>query len=142
MTAAPPRSRPVLAALLVATIALGLASRRFGDALPGVVAAYAGDALWAAMAFWLAALVAPGARTHRLAACALAFAVAVEASQLHRAPWLDAIRATRPGALVLGQGFLWSDLACYAVGVGAAALLDGALGRREQGALRVREPAA
>jgi len=45
-------------------------------------------------------------------------------SQLYHAPWLDAVRATRPGALALGQGFLWSDLACYAAGVGAAALID------------------
>jgi hypothetical protein len=26
--------------------------------------------------------------------------------------------------LVLGQGFLWSDLVCYAVGVSLAALID------------------
>ena len=134
MTAAAPRSRALVAALVVATIALGLASRRFGDALPALVAAYAGDALWAAMVLWLAALVAPGARTRTLAACALAIAFAVEASQLYRAPWLDALRATRPGALALGQGFLWSDLACYAVGVGAAALLDRALVHRRRAA--------
>lgn len=36
-----------------------------------------------------------------------------------------------PTALALGHGFMWSDLACYAVGVAAAALLDVALvGRR------------
>jgi hypothetical protein len=28
------------------------------------------------------------------------------------------------GALFLGSDFLWSDLVCYAVGVGIAALLD------------------
>lgn len=124
------RSRLVHAALLIATIALGLGSRRFGAALPHFVAAYAGDALWAAMVFWLAAIVAPRARTITLAAVALAISLAVEASQLYHAPWLDAARATRPGALALGQGFLWSDLACYAVGVAAAALLDAALERR------------
>jgi len=109
---------------VLTTVALGLASRRFAAALPGFVAAYAGDALWAAMVFWLAAAAFPRAGTARLAAGALALSVAVEVSQLHHAPWIDAVRATRPGALVLGHGFLWSDLACYAVGVGAAALLD------------------
>ncbi|MFM8818855.1 MAG: DUF2809 domain-containing protein, partial [Phycisphaerales bacterium] len=41
--------------------------------------------------------------------------------QLHHAPWIDGIRATRLGALVLGSGFLWSDIACYAVGVAGGA---------------------
>ena len=42
-------------------------------------------------------------------------------SQLYHAPWIDAIRDTLPGALVLGYGFLWSDLACYAAGVALGA---------------------
>jgi hypothetical protein len=88
-------------ALLIATIALGLATRRFPSAFPGVVAEYGGDALWAAMMFWLGALIGPGTRTYIVAAGAVAFAYAVEISQLYHAPWIDAIRATRPGALVL-----------------------------------------
>ena len=106
-------------------MALGLLSRRHPAALPPVVATYAGDVLWAAMVFGLLALVRPRARTRELAAAALAIATLVEVSQLWRAPWLDALRATRVGALALGHGFLWSDLACYAVGVAVAALLDG-----------------
>jgi hypothetical protein len=117
-------------ALLIATIALGLATRRFPSAFPGVVAEYGGDALWAAMMFWLGALIGPGTRTYIVAAGAVAFAYAVEISQLYHAPWIDAIRATRPGALVLGQGFLWSDLVSYAVGVFAAAVLDAVLVRQ------------
>jgi hypothetical protein len=118
-----PRSRRLTILLTIITIALGLASRRLPD-LPRVVSAYAGDVLWATMVFWIAAFVRPAAPTARLAAAALAIAAAVEVSQLYHAPWLDAVRATRPGALALGQGFLWSDLACYAAGVGAAALID------------------
>jgi hypothetical protein len=131
------RSRGVYLALVLLTVALGLASRRFAPALPRVVAAYAGDALWAAMVFWLLALARPLARTGWLAAAAFAIAAAVEASQLHRAPWLDTLRDTRAGALALGRGFLWSDLACYAVGVAAAALLDRALAA---GGGRARRP--
>ena len=52
-----------------------------------------------------------------------------EFSQLYRAPWIDAVRATRLGALVLGQGFLWSDLWCYAAGVTLAAGIDWILAR-------------
>jgi hypothetical protein len=111
----------------VLTVALGLASRRFAAVLPDFVSAYAGDALWAATVFWLGAMLMTRARTSCLAAGAFATALLVELSQLYHVPWLDAVRATRPGALVLGQGFLWSDLACYAAGVSAAALLDRSL---------------
>jgi hypothetical protein len=110
--------------LLIATIALGLASRRFPEWQPAFVARYAGDALWAAMVFWLLALVRPRAAARRLGFAALGIAFAVEASQLYHAPWLDAIRDTRLGALALGQGFLWSDLVCYAVGVAVAVAID------------------
>lgn len=119
-----PRSRLVCIGLAIVTLVLGFASRRPASALPRFVSLYAGDALWAALVFWLAAAAWPRARTAHLAAAALAFAVAIETSQLYHAPWIDAVRATRAGALVLGFGFLWSDLACYAAGVGLAAVLD------------------
>jgi hypothetical protein len=110
--------------LLVATVLLGLATRRFPAAFPGVIARFGGDALWAVMVLWIAALVWRGASTQRLALSALAIAYAVEISQLYRAPWIEAVRATRGGALMLGQGFLWSDLVSYVVGVALAAGLD------------------
>lgn len=118
------RPRAVYLGLLVATVALGLATRRYPSAFPEIVARYGGDALWAAMVLWLAALVRPAATTRRLALLALAVSVAVEVSQLYQAPWINALRATRAGKLVLGEGFLWSDLVCYAVGVGLAAAVD------------------
>ena len=58
------------------------------------------------------------------AAAALAFCFMIEFTQLHRRPWLDEVRATTLGSLVLGQGFLASDLLCYTVGVGIAVSLD------------------
>jgi len=122
-----PRSRRVLLALLAATIGLGLASRRFAGHLPALVASYAGDVLWAVMVYWLLALVVVRARPVCLGAGALGVAVLVEVSQLIHTPGLDMLRQNPFGALVLGQGFLWSDLACYAVGAMGAVLLDRAL---------------
>ena len=58
------------------------------------------------------------------AVIALAFAFSVEISQLYQAPWINEIRSTTLGALVLGFGFLVSDLVCYSVGVCAGYLLD------------------
>jgi hypothetical protein len=122
-----PRSRVAYAAALLLVIAAGLASRVFGRHLPAFVAAYAGDTLYATMAFVLFGIVAPRWSTARVGVAALASSCAIEVSQLYHAPWIDAIRATLPGALVLGYGFLWSDLACYiagvALGVGAESLM-------------------
>jgi hypothetical protein len=58
------------------------------------------------------------------AAVAFGIALGVELSQRFHVPWLDAIRSTSLGALLLGQGFLWSDVACYAAGVALAMALD------------------
>lgn len=135
------RSRLVYAGLLVVTIAAGLASRRFPTVQPDWLARYAGDTLWAAAVFWGLALCASRAATLTLGAGALGIATAVEISQLARVPWLDALRATRVGALVLGQGFLWSDLACYAFGVGAATVVDRAMRSRRSGQAAARTDA-
>jgi hypothetical protein len=117
----PPRNRLLYGIALVVVIAAGLASRRFGHVLPVFVATYAGDTLWAAMVFVGLGFFFPRWPTRKIALAALAFAYTDEISQLYHAPWIDAIRRTTPGALVLGFGFLWSDIACYTVGVGLAA---------------------
>lgn len=111
-------------------ISAGLLSRRYPAWQPRVVATYAGDVLWAVMVFWGLALVWPRARTATLAGAALGVACVVEGSQLLQMPWLVAVRETRFGALALGQGFVWSDIACYAVGIAAASLLDAQTRRR------------
>jgi hypothetical protein len=88
-----------------------------------------GDTSWAAMVFWILMLAAPHRRTDVHAAPAVGVSWAVEVSQLVRAPWLDAARSTRLGALALGQGVLWSDLVCYALGAPIAAAIDLAVHR-------------
>ena len=45
------------------------------------------------------------------------FAALIEVSELYHAPWIDDIRRTFLGRMILGFGFLWSDLVCYAIGV-------------------------
>ena len=92
--------------------------------MPGFIAAYAGDTLWALAAFLGIGLLLPRASTRTIALLAMAFSVAVELSQLYHAPWIDSIRQTTLGGLILGFGFLWSDLACYAVGVGLGAAIE------------------
>ena len=59
-----------------------------------------------------------------IAVATLALAFAVEASQLYQADWINAVRDTPIGALVLGRGFLRSDLVCYTAGVGTGWLAE------------------
>ncbi len=120
----PRRNRLTRLALIALVIALGLGSRRFGQSLPAFVATYAGDTLWALLVYLGIGLILSRGSTWRVAALAMSFSVMIEVSQLYHAPWIDSIRGTTLGALVLGQGFLWSDLACYAVGIGLGVLIE------------------
>lgn len=129
------RRRFVWLALLVVVILLGLGSRRFGRHLPGFVAAYAGDTLWATAAFLMFGLVLPRFSTWAVALMAMSMSVLVETSQLYKAPWIDSIRRTTLGGLVLGHDFVWSDLACYAVGVGLGILIELAIPHERSAAL-------
>ncbi|HEX3481289.1 MAG TPA: DUF2809 domain-containing protein [Kofleriaceae bacterium] len=118
------RSRGRYAAAVAVTIAAGLGSRAVASALPGWLAKNAGDALYATMVFFGIGFIAPRIRTSTAAAIALAFCAAIEGSQAYHTPWLDAVRDTLPGHLVLGQGFHAFDLVCYAIGVALGALLE------------------
>jgi hypothetical protein len=88
------------------------------------LAEYAGDTLWALMLFLLVSTLLAGRPILVRAAISLALAFLVEISQLYHAPWIDSIRQTTLGGLVLGFGFLWTDLVCYAVGIATASLTE------------------
>lgn len=83
-----------------------------------------GDALWAAMIFWLLGIVAPMSKVAARGAVAYAVCVLVEVSQLFHSSGLDAMRETTMGHLVLGNGFDARDLLAYALGTGVAVLID------------------
>lgn len=115
------RSRIIYLILLIGTVALGLASRRYSF-LPSFVHLYIGDALWGLMVFFIFGFLFPKQSTLRLALFALCFSYMIEFSQIYHAPWIDSIRHTRLGGLVLGFGFLWSDLVAYVAGISLGAL--------------------
>jgi hypothetical protein len=112
--------------LCLAIMLVGLALRRygFGLGLPAVVVKYGGSALWAAMVFFLVAIVGSKLPGRRIALIAFSIAVGVELFRLVHTPWLDDFRLTTAGALLLGRIFsLWNILA-YGVGVILGMLLD------------------
>ena len=111
-------------------MALGLLSRRFSDRLP-FVQAYVGDGLWALVIFFGVAIVFNRQPTKVVALLGGLCAFGIEVSQLYHAPWIDALRATKAGGLVLGFSFVWSDLLCYSIGILAGVVLDRRLARKE-----------
>lgn len=124
--ARPSHRRPpaIQIALILATIAVGLATRKYPGLLPTFLGKYPGDALWATMVFFLWGLVLPKASVARVAGLALATSWIVEFAQWIQLPWLVSIRATTIGHLVLGSTFHAPDLVAYAIGVGLGAGLE------------------
>jgi len=122
------RTRFVYIIAATVVVITGLASRRYRGQLSAFLADYAGDTLWALMLFLLVSTVLAGRPILTRAAISLALAFLVEISQLYHAPWIDSIRQTTLGGLVLGFGFLWSDLVCYSVGIAVGALTEWGIG--------------
>ena len=120
----PSRSRLLLFLGCIAVIVFGMASRKFPFLFPAVIGKYPGDAEWAQMVFFGLAFIWPRASTQRLALLAFAISCVDEFSQLYQAPWINAIRHTTVGHLVLGSVFSWVDMAAYAAGVLIGAFLD------------------
>lgn len=111
------RNRSLYAVLAASVIVMGLASRRYARVLPLFLQKNAGDSLWALMVFILCGMLFPRRPTWWTASIAMTFSVLIEFSQIYHAPWIDAIRAYPLGHLVLGSGFAWGDMLCYAVGI-------------------------
>jgi hypothetical protein len=112
------RSRLVYAAIIAGVIVAGLGSRsEWASCLPAFLATYAGDTLWALLVFLCLGFVFTTQSSLRLALAALVISFSVEFSQLYQAEWIEAIRATRAGELLLGAGFKSSDLLCYTAGI-------------------------
>lgn len=134
----PARSRVLHAVLAFAVVAVGLLWRSDFMPLPPFFSKYGGDALWSLMVFAGFGFVFPRASTLSLALLALGFSWCVEFSQLYHAPWIDAVRATLPGRLVLGNTFNWPDLPAYALGAGLGTWLEWRL--RKPGGFRLNSP--
>lgn len=101
-----------------------MATRPLRSVLGPGLAENLGDALWAALVYLLIAWVGRRQTSGRIALVAYAIAVAVECSQLCHASWLEAIRQTTLGGLVLGWGFEWGDLVAYAAGIAGCFLAE------------------
>ena len=108
----------------IAMIFLGLASRKYSPYLPLFLAENAGDALWAMMVYFGFRFLLSRKHIRLSILFSLLFSFSIEFSQLYQADWINQIRSTWWGALVLGKGFLTVDLIRYTVGILLSSFLD------------------
>jgi hypothetical protein len=94
-------------------IPIGLMTRTYGNEFMKL---YVGDSLWAMMIYFGFKFLFPS-QSLRAFWVALTFCYLIEFSQLYHATWIDTIRQNRLGGLILGFGFLWTDLLAYLIGI-------------------------
>ena len=114
------RNRFIYSLAVIIVMGAGLLSRKFSYIFPEIVNDYLGDSLWAVMIYGMVAFIFKNRPIKWIATCSILFCYAIEISQLYHAPWIDSIRNTRLGGLVLGFGFSGTDLLAYALGIGFA----------------------
>ncbi|MFH1297195.1 MAG: DUF2809 domain-containing protein [Bacteroidota bacterium] len=110
--------------LIILASALGILSREYSSILPGFLARYTGDTMWAFALYFVIALFSLKRSFGFKFYLTFLLAVLDEISQLYHAPWIDELRNTTVGALVLGNTFVWSDLICYLAGAVLAVVVD------------------
>jgi glycopeptide antibiotics resistance protein len=109
---------------VIITILLGLASRKFGYLLFSFLAENAGDVLWAMMVYFGFRFLFLKENMLTSILLSFLFSFGIEFSQLYQENWINQIRGTLLGALVLGKGFLTVDLIRYTTGIVIASCLD------------------
>ena len=118
------RNRTAYFLLTILMISFGLLSRKIAYQLPEFINLYLGDSLWALMIFLMTGFIFNKVSTFQAMIIAISFCYLIELSQLYHADWIDNIRSTTLGGLVLGYGSLWSDILAYSIGVGFGAIFE------------------
>ncbi len=116
------RNRRVHLLLTFCTIAAGLFSRT--SYIPAIIYPYLGDALYTLMLYFLLGFLVPKLSSIKTMGIAIGLCFVIELGQLYQADWIQELRATLPGRLILGQGFLYSDLVAYVIGGVAGYFLE------------------
>lgn len=109
---------------IIITILLGLASRKYSSLIWEFVALNAGDILWAMMVYFGLRFLLNSKSMLLAAFLSFLFSFGIEFSQLYQAGWLNQIRDTLIGGLILGKGFLLVDLVRYSIGIFSAVIID------------------
>lgn len=109
---------------IIISILLGLSSRKYSLSLPLFIAQNTGDMMWAMMVYFGFRFLLVRKSLVTAIWLSFSFSFGIEFSQLYQAEWINLIRGTLLGALILGKGFLTLDLIRYAAGIMVATILD------------------
>lgn len=108
--------RTIYFLLLPIILGAGLFSRTEMIDSTSIYGTYGGDTLWTVMVYFVLRLLFPNFSPAQTCIASIAYSFLTELSQMLKYDFLLQLRSTRLGALILGHGFLWSDLACYLLG--------------------------
>ncbi|MBL4930982.1 DUF2809 domain-containing protein [Clostridium paridis] len=111
------RNRILYGTIIIIVVFLGLMTRRFKSL-------YLGDILWALMIFFIVGFIFIKIKLKTATLIATSFCFIIEFSQLYHADWIDKIRQTTLGGLILGYVFSWLDLLAYGVGIVVGIVLE------------------
>lgn len=118
------RQRVIYIGLTFFTIVVGLLSRKYYYYLPSALNLYLGDALYALMMFWILGFLFNRQNIVRNGFMAMIICYTIEFTQTLDYVWLIKIRSNILGKLILGTGFLWSDLLAYVLGILVGGLME------------------
>ncbi|MEG0671925.1 DUF2809 domain-containing protein [Clostridium sp.] len=124
------RNRVLYIGLIILVIIFGLLSRKYAYYIPLVISKYSGDTLWALMIYLGFGFLLSKSKIKYVAIGALIFSYGIELSQLYQGQWINVLRDTTIGGLILGHGFLFSDLICYTVGIAIGIIFEVILERK------------
>ena len=123
------RTRILAALVVLLVIPVGLFARSHRAAadsgtLTGFLATYTGDVLWPVMFYFIGRFFFPSANRWKLAATVLTLTLVIEFGQLWKSASLDWLREQPVIGFLMGNSFIWSDVACLFVGIAVAVGLD------------------
>lgn len=108
--------------ILLIIICIGLYSRRMTGTITEIIDFK--DVVWAVMIYFLFRIVFINWPVFKVAVAGIIFSFLIEVSQLYHDDWIDKLRSTFVGGLILGSGFVWSDLPAYVCGIMAGIIAD------------------
>ncbi|WP_242670918.1 ribosomal maturation YjgA family protein [Flavobacterium aquidurense] len=111
--------RPYYFILLLLIIFMGIMSRKT-DLIP----LYIGDFLYAVMMYVFIRTLLIEKKSIQIMITSLLICYAIEFSQLYQAIWINELRNTLAGRYTLGQGFLWSDILAYTLGISLTFMIE------------------
>ena len=118
------KKRILYLGLALCTLFLALFIRSLWSSLPYAINFWIGDFLWSFMLYWGCRFLFLNSKRIQMTVFLIVFCWFIECSQMFHTIWLDAFRNTTFGGLLLGHGFLWSDIFSYTGGAIVAYWID------------------